>query len=141
MFDRDEPKSTLVAYLLWALLGTVGLHKFYLGRTGMGILYACTLGLFFVGTLVDMFTLPSQVRAANARIAGGGHPHDIGGRIADLPDPGRLDIRSIDEMIARYKAMNAAAAARAAAAPAPARAAPRRPSGPQFGRRTSFPAG
>ncbi|NLY90683.1 MAG: TM2 domain-containing protein [Firmicutes bacterium] len=32
-------KSTLTAYLLWLFLGTLGIHKFYLGKTAWGIVY------------------------------------------------------------------------------------------------------
>ena len=39
-------KSTGTAYLLWFFLGALGAHKFYLNKTGMGILYIFTLGLF-----------------------------------------------------------------------------------------------
>jgi TM2 domain-containing membrane protein YozV len=59
-------KSTLTAYLLWFFLGFLGIHKFYLGKTGMGILYIFTGGLFGIGLLVDLFTLAGQVRTYNA---------------------------------------------------------------------------
>ena len=59
-------KSILVAYLLWLLGGPFfGLHKFYLGRPFMGLLYMCTCGGFFLGWIADFFTLPHQVQMAN----------------------------------------------------------------------------
>jgi len=59
-------KSMLVAYLLWLLGGPfLGLHKFYLGRPFMGLLYICTCGGFFLGWIADFFTLPHQVQMAN----------------------------------------------------------------------------
>jgi len=35
------PRSLLIAYLLWGLLGSLGAHRFYLGRTISGALLAC----------------------------------------------------------------------------------------------------
>ena len=64
-------KSKGVAYLLWFFLGAVGGHKFYLGKTGMGILYIFTVGLFGIGLLVDLFTLGNQVDVYNALHGGG----------------------------------------------------------------------
>lgn len=58
-------KSLLLAYLLWFIGGPFGLHKFYLGRPGIGLLYFFTCGLFMIGWVVDLFTLPYQVRVAN----------------------------------------------------------------------------
>lgn len=57
-------KSLLLSYLLWFFGGFFGLHKFYLGRPLMGLLYFFTGGLFFIGWVVDFFTLPRQVRVA-----------------------------------------------------------------------------
>jgi TM2 domain-containing membrane protein YozV/DNA-directed RNA polymerase subunit RPC12/RpoP len=34
-------KNKMVAGLLGIFLGSLGIHKFYLGKTGMGILYLC----------------------------------------------------------------------------------------------------
>lgn len=65
------PKSTGIAYLFWALLGLFGGHRFYLGKIGTGILYLLTAGIFMVGWIIDVFTIPSQVRVVNARRAVG----------------------------------------------------------------------
>jgi TM2 domain-containing membrane protein YozV len=62
-------KTVGLAYVLWFFLGFVGGHKFYLGNTKMGIVYLLTFGLFGVGVLIDAFTLPKQVEAANAASA------------------------------------------------------------------------
>lgn len=59
-------KSKLVAYLLWWFLGVIGAHKFYLGKTGTGVLYFFTFGLFGIGWLIDLFTLSGQVELYNA---------------------------------------------------------------------------
>jgi len=66
-------KDLGIAYILLFFFAAIGLHKFYLGRVGMGILYIFTLGLFGIGTLVDIFTLGSQVRRANAEVSGRGY--------------------------------------------------------------------
>ncbi|MEL6628843.1 MAG: TM2 domain-containing protein, partial [Bacteroidota bacterium] len=59
-------KSKTTAYLLWFFLGGLGIHKFYLGKAGAGILYLLTFGIFGIGLIVDLFTLGSQVDAVNA---------------------------------------------------------------------------
>ena len=60
-----KEKNLLVAYILWLLLGIFGAHKFYLSRPLMGLLYFCTAGLFVIGWLIDLFTLPQQVDEYN----------------------------------------------------------------------------
>ena len=64
-------KSLLVAYLLWLLLGVLGIHQFYLGKTGRGLLYLLTAGILGIGVIVDLFTLPAQTRMVNAQRAVG----------------------------------------------------------------------
>lgn len=56
-----------IAYLLWFVsgFGALGFHRFYLGKTGTGLLWMVTGGLGGIGCLYDLFTLPSQVREAN----------------------------------------------------------------------------
>lgn len=58
-------KSLLLTYLLWLIGGLLGLHKFYLGRPFVGLLYFFTGGLFLIGWIVDFFTIPRQVHIAN----------------------------------------------------------------------------
>ncbi len=50
-------KSKLVALLLDFFLGVLGIHRFYLGYTGWGVLYLFTLGLFGIGVIVDFFLI------------------------------------------------------------------------------------
>ncbi len=47
-------KSKTIALILCIFGGYFGLHYFYAGKTGIGILYLCTVGLFGVGWLVDI---------------------------------------------------------------------------------------
>ncbi len=62
-------KSKGVAYVLWAvgLLGILGLHRFYLGKFGTGLIWLLTLGVCGVGALIDLFTLGGQVDAINTK--------------------------------------------------------------------------
>lgn len=54
-----RPKSKWVALALCCLglFGIGGIHKFYEGKVGMGVLYLLTGGLCCIGTLVDGITL------------------------------------------------------------------------------------
>ena len=65
----DTQPSTGVAYLLWALclVGVSGIHRFYLGRPGTGVLWLVTLGLLGIGNLIDLFTIPSMAAARRAQ--------------------------------------------------------------------------
>ncbi len=59
-------KSLLVAYLLWFPLGILGIHRFYLGYTFMGVVYMFTLGYCGIGWIVDGFFMPSMVKETNS---------------------------------------------------------------------------
>ena len=54
-----------VAWVLLTFLGVFGLHRFYLGKWGTGLLYLLTLGLLFVGVIYDYWTLNEQISADN----------------------------------------------------------------------------
>ena len=65
-------KSKGVAYLLLILFGTLGFHRFYIGKVGTGILYLLTGGLFLVGVVMDLFNLGTQVELVNLKTQGSG---------------------------------------------------------------------
>ncbi|HSH12776.1 MAG TPA: TM2 domain-containing protein [Desulfurivibrionaceae bacterium] len=54
----------MIGYLLW-LFGFTGAHRFYYGRPVSGTIYFFTLGLFFIGWLVDLFLIPGMDREAD----------------------------------------------------------------------------
>ncbi|MHB1310099.1 MAG: NINE protein [Limisphaerales bacterium] len=56
-----------VAWLLLTFLGLFGMHRFYMGKIGTGILYLLTLGLFGIGYLYDYWTLNGQLADLNSR--------------------------------------------------------------------------
>lgn len=53
---KARRKDPLLILLLSAvgLFGIAGIHRFFVGHIGMGILYFLTAGLCFIGTIVDM---------------------------------------------------------------------------------------
>ena len=61
---RKEPTTGV---LLALLLGDFGAHHFYLGRTGLGILYACFFWTLVPGlvAVVEAFLMPKRVRLHN----------------------------------------------------------------------------
>lgn len=50
-------RNKWTAFFLCLFLGYIGAHKFYEGKTGMGILYLFTFGLFGIGWMVDCIIL------------------------------------------------------------------------------------
>lgn len=52
-----SPKSRSTALILCALVGWLGVHRFYVGKVATGILWLFTGGLFGVGYLVDIILI------------------------------------------------------------------------------------
>ena len=71
--------STGMGYGLWCagLFGACGIHRFYVGKIGTGVLWLLTLGLFGVGQLYDLCTMKSLVRKANIREGHIPHPRQL----------------------------------------------------------------
>ena len=70
VFEQNE-KSKGVAYLLWLLFGWLGVHRFYAGKTGSGLVQLL-LSLSVVGFvvtffwwLIDAFLIPEMINEHN----------------------------------------------------------------------------
>jgi TM2 domain-containing membrane protein YozV len=63
---EQRTHSKTIGYLLW-IFGFTGAHRFYYGKPISGTVYFFTLGLFFVGWIVDLFLIPSMERDAELR--------------------------------------------------------------------------
>jgi len=50
-------KNKYISLLLCIFFGIYGVHKFYEGKIGMGVIYFFTLGLFGIGWLIDIIRL------------------------------------------------------------------------------------
>ena len=64
--ERSSTHSLLIGYLIW-IFGFLGAHRFYYGKPVSGTIYFFTLGLLFIGWIVDLFLLPAMDRQADIR--------------------------------------------------------------------------
>jgi len=71
--DRDADRRFVsgsieysVAWILLTFLGVLGIHRFYMGKWGTGILYLLTGGGFLIGVVYDFCTLNTQISELNA---------------------------------------------------------------------------
>jgi len=68
--------SVLMGYLLW-IFGFIGSHRFYYGKQISGTIWFFTLGLFFIGWIIDLFLIPSMEREAEVRFVPGPVDYNI----------------------------------------------------------------
>jgi TM2 domain-containing membrane protein YozV len=54
---ESSEKTRLAALLLCFFLGAFGVHRFYVGKIGTGLLWLFTIGLLGVGALVDLIMI------------------------------------------------------------------------------------
>ncbi|GAA4083247.1 TM2 domain-containing protein [Zhongshania borealis] len=66
----NNTHSKAVGYVLW-IFGFMGAHRFYFGRPVSATIYFFTLGLFFVGWIVDLFLIPGMDRDADQNYQSG----------------------------------------------------------------------
>ncbi len=72
----SDTHSKIVGYILW-IFGFMGAHRFYYGRPVSGTLYFFTLGLLFVGWIVDLFLIPGMDRSADRRYFAGDKNYNV----------------------------------------------------------------
>ena len=68
--EQQQTHSMIVGYILW-IFGFLGAHRFYFGKPISGTIYFFTLGIFFIGWIVDLFLIPSMERQADIRFVPG----------------------------------------------------------------------
>jgi len=59
-----------IGYILW-IFGFTGSHRFYYGKPISGTIWFFTLGLLFIGWIIDLFLIPSMDRQATFRYRSG----------------------------------------------------------------------
>lgn len=57
--NEPSPKSKMVALILCIFLGCLGIHRFYVGKIGTGIIWFFTGGCFLVGWIYDIIKIAS----------------------------------------------------------------------------------
>ena len=71
-----ETHSLVVGYVCW-LFGFMGAHRFYYGKQVTGTIWFFTLGLFFIGWLIDLFLIPAMNAQAERRYKAGPYDYTI----------------------------------------------------------------
>jgi len=70
MSNGHDTHRKTIGYILW-IFGFTGSHRFYYGKPVSGTIYLFTLGLLFIGWIVDLFLIPSMDRQADIRFKTG----------------------------------------------------------------------
>jgi hypothetical protein len=65
---RKDPNTVLLAAIV-GLVAIPGFQRFWLGQIGMGFLYLCTVGLFLVGSVVDIARHKKLALTHNQKVA------------------------------------------------------------------------
>lgn len=65
---RKNPQDLLLITLL-GFFGFAGVQRFVVGQIGMGVLYFFTLGLCFIGTIVDLINHKNIATEYNRKMA------------------------------------------------------------------------
>jgi len=76
MTANPDTHSKTIGYLLW-IFGFMGAHRFYYGRQLTGTLWFFTLGLLFVGWIIDLFLIPGMDRDADRRYVAGCKSYNV----------------------------------------------------------------
>lgn len=63
---ESNTHSIAIGYIAW-IFGFMGCHRFYYGKPITGTIWFFTLGLFFIGWIIDLFLIPDMDREADRR--------------------------------------------------------------------------
>ena len=66
---RRKDPVIFMNLILLGLLGIAGVHRFFIGHIGIGILYFFTAGLCLIGTIVDLINYKNISFEYNRKIA------------------------------------------------------------------------
>lgn len=56
-YPKSKNKGLAIGLCCLGFLGAAGVHRLYLGKYVSGILYLCTAGFCYIGTIVDLLLL------------------------------------------------------------------------------------
>jgi len=73
---ESDTHRKVIGYILW-IFGFTGSHRFYYGKPVTGTIYFFTLGLLFIGWIVDLFLIPSMDRQADLRFRTGRYDYNV----------------------------------------------------------------
>ncbi len=74
--SHRDTHSVVIGYILW-IFGFMGAHRFYFGKPVTGTIWFFTLGLFFIGWIVDLLFIPAMDREASIRYCPGSTDYTI----------------------------------------------------------------
>lgn len=73
---KANTHSIAVGYVAW-IFGFIGAHRFYYGKRITGTIWFFTLGLFFIGWIIDLFLIPAMDREADMKFTPGVYDYNI----------------------------------------------------------------
>lgn len=76
MNQPEGTHSVFMGYLLW-IFGFIGAHRFYYGKQVSGVIWFFTLGLFFIGWIIDLLLIPGMSEEADRRFVPGPKDYDL----------------------------------------------------------------
>jgi TM2 domain-containing membrane protein YozV len=74
--EMNKTHSIPLGYILW-IFGFFGAHRFYYGKKITGIIYLFTLGLFFIGWIIDFFKIPQMEQQAGRKYTEGRYDYNL----------------------------------------------------------------
>lgn len=95
--ERRSPYNRLVVILLWWFLGLFGVHRFYVGKFGTGLVMLLTGGGFGIWWIYDLILiLTGRFRDGEGRVLG---PPQVKHRQLPAPQPQRPAPKKLEDQI------------------------------------------